>query len=112
MKTLRSIIKKEYILSKRLLRKLSGSHEHTGRVSKGKYSLTTKARRAVVGRNKKLDEGASRQTWKYLDLLNCVSSVAFKKHDTWVQIWTWHLRGTYANSAGPLIRGNHNGSNC
>ena len=57
------------------------------RVSKGKYKLTTKARRKVVGRNKQLDEGAGRQTWKYHDPLNCVALAAFRKHCTWVQTW-------------------------
>ena len=47
-------------------------------VSKGKYNLMTKARRKVVGRNKQLDEGTGRQTWKCLDPLNCVASVAFR----------------------------------
>jgi len=45
--------------------------------NEGKYNLTTKARRAVVGRNKQLDEGAGRQIWKCLDPLNCVASAAF-----------------------------------
>ena len=42
-------------------------------VSKGKYNLTTKARREVVGRNKQLDEGAGRHIWKCLGPLNCVA---------------------------------------
>ena len=46
-------------------------------VQKSKYNLTTKARRAVVGRNEQLDEGAGRQTWKCLDPLNCVAPAAF-----------------------------------
>ena len=46
-------------------------------VSKGTYNLTTKARRADVGRNKQLDEGAGRQIWKCLDPLNCVASAEF-----------------------------------
>ena len=54
-------------------------------ISKGKYYLTTVARRAVVGRNKQLDKGAGRQPWKCFDLLNCVASIAFRKHGTWVQ---------------------------
>ena len=41
-------------------------------VSKGEYNLTTEARWAVVGRNKQIDEGADRQTWKYIDPLNCI----------------------------------------
>ncbi len=41
--------------------KQSESAEHMDRVRKGKYNLTTKARRKVVGRNKQLDEGAGRQ---------------------------------------------------
>ena len=45
-----------------LLRKLSKSFEHMGMTSKGKYDLTNKARRKVVGRNAKLDKGAGRQT--------------------------------------------------
>ena len=55
----------------------SESIEQTGTVSKVKYNLTTKARRAVVGRNKQLDKGAGRQIWKCLDPLNCVASAAF-----------------------------------
>ena len=43
----------------------------------GMYDLTTKARRAVVGRNTQLDEGAGRNIWKCLDLLNCVALAAF-----------------------------------
>ena len=39
--------------------------------------LMTHARWAVVGRNKQLDEGAGRQSWKCLDPLNCVAPVAF-----------------------------------
>ena len=46
-------------------------------VSKGKHNLTTKARRAVVGRYKQPDEGAGGQIWKCLDPLNCVASAAF-----------------------------------
>ena len=61
--------------------------------NEGKYDLTTKARRAVVGKNKQPDEGAGRQIWKCLDPLNCVALAAFWKHGTWVQIWTWHFRG-------------------
>ena len=56
-------------------------------VSKGKYNLTTKARQAFVGIKKQLDKGTGRQSWKCHDLLNCVALVAFRKHDTWVQIW-------------------------
>ena len=33
----------------------------------GTYDLTTKARQAVVGSSKQLDEGAGRQIWKCLD---------------------------------------------
>ena len=55
-------------------------------VSVSTYSITTMARRKVVGRNKQLDECAGRQTWKCLDPLNCVASIAFRKHGTWVQI--------------------------
>ena len=72
---------------------------------KGKHNLTTKARRAVVGRNKQLDEGAGRQIWKCHDPLNCVTPVAFWKHGTWVQLWhlganmDWHFWGTSADSA-------------
>ena len=51
-------------------------------VNEGKYDLTTKARRAVVGRNKQLDEGTGRPIWKCLDPLNCVTLGAFRKHDT------------------------------
>ena len=40
-----------------------------------------------MGRNKQLDEGADRQTWRCHDPLNCVASVALRKHGTWVQIW-------------------------
>ena len=42
-----------------------------------------------MGRNKQLDGGGGggRQTWKCLDPLNCVASVAFRKHGTWVQIF-------------------------
>ena len=47
------------------------------RVNDGMYDLTTKARWAVVGRNKQLDEVTGRQTWKCLDPLNCVASAAF-----------------------------------
>ena len=49
----------------------------------------TKARWVVMNRNKQLDKGAGvgRQSWKCLDLLNFVASVAFRKHGTWVQIW-------------------------
>ena len=54
-------------------------------VNNGMYDLATKAGQAVVGRNKQLDEGAGRQIWKCLDLLNCVALVAFGKHGTWVQ---------------------------
>ena len=57
------------------------------RLSKGKYNLTTKARRKFVDRNKQLVEGADRQTWKYHVPLICVALVAFRKHGTWVQIW-------------------------
>ena len=63
------------------------------KVSKGKYNLMTKARRNVMGRNKQLDEGTSRQTWKCNDPLNCVALVALRKHGTWVQTWTWRFRG-------------------
>ena len=63
------------------------ARKYTGKVGKGKYNRTTKARQNVVGRNKQLDEGAGRQTWKYHDPLNCVNSVAFRKHDKWVQTW-------------------------
>ena len=66
-----------------------------GTVSKGKYNGTTKARRKVVGRYKQLDEGVGRQTWKCYDPLDCVALVAFKKHGTWVQTWTWHFRGLF-----------------
>ena len=52
------------------------------RVSKGLYKLMTKTRQKVVGRNKQLDKGAGGHTWKCLDPLNCVASVAFRKHDT------------------------------
>ena len=51
----------------------SNSTPHT--LTDSTYDLTTKARWAVVGRNKQLDEGTSRQTWKYLELLNCDASV-------------------------------------
>ena len=57
------------------------------RVSKGKYNLTTKARRKVLGRNKQLDEGVGSQTRKCHDPLNCVALIAFRKHDTWAQTW-------------------------
>ena len=69
----------EAICWNQLLKKRSVNHEHTGTVSKGEYNLTTKARRKAVGRNKQLDEGTDveRQTWKYLDPLNCVASTAF-----------------------------------
>ena len=70
--------------SKRPLEKRCESIDHSK--SKRKYDLMTKARWAVVGRNKQLDEGADRQTWKCLDLLNCAALVAFRKHGTWVQI--------------------------
>ena len=68
----------------------------------GKYDLMTKARRKVMGRNKQPDKGAGRQSWKCLDPLNCVASAAFRKHDTWVQAWTWHFQGTSHKSADPL----------
>ena len=68
-------------------RKRSDSIEHTCAVSKGKYDLTTKAKRKVVGRNKQLDEGTDRQTCKCRDPLNCVDSVVFRKHSTWEQTW-------------------------
>ena len=46
-----------------------------------------------MGRNKQLNEGAGRQTWKSHNPLNCVASAAFRKHCTWVQTWTWHFQG-------------------
>ena len=52
------------------------------------YDLATKAKPAAVGRNKQLDKGAGRQTWKFLDLLDYVALAAFRKHGTWVQTWT------------------------
>ena len=70
-------------------------------VSKGKHDLTTNARRKVMGRNKQLDEGAGRQTWKCHDPLNCIASVAFRKHGSWVQIWIWPFWGTLHKSAVP-----------
>ena len=68
-------MKKGKLFSKLLLRNQRESLEHTGTESKGKFNLTTKARRAVVGRNKQLYEGADtgRQTWKYHNSLNCVA---------------------------------------
>ena len=51
--------------------------EHMGRVSKGKYDLTTKARQGVVGRNKQLDEGVGKQIWKCHGPLNCIASASF-----------------------------------
>ena len=48
-----------------------------GTVCKGKFGLTTRARRAVMGKNKQLDEDAGRQIWKYHDPLNCVALAAF-----------------------------------
>ena len=69
----------------------------------GKYDLMTKASQKVVGRHKQLDEGAGRQTWKCHDPLNCVVSIAFRKHGTcWAQTWTWHFRGTCINRLEPL----------
>ena len=55
----------------------------------GTYDFTTNARKAVVGRNKELDEGAGRQIWKCLDPLNCVAPAAFWKHGTWCKYGTW-----------------------
>ena len=59
----------------------------------GSYDLTTKARRAVMGRHKQLDGGAGRQIWKCLDPLNCVAMAVFWKLGTWVQTWTWIFWG-------------------
>ena len=73
-------------ISEWLLRMRNDSFEQH-RVNKGKYNLTTKARRKVVGRNKQLDEGAGRQNRKCLDPLNCVAPAAFWKHSTGVQLW-------------------------
>ena len=84
-KQMPSTMKKRQLFSKWPLRNQSESTKT--RVSKGKYNLTTKARWAVEGRNKQLDEGAGRQIWKCLDPLNCVALAVFWKHGTWVQIW-------------------------
>ena len=70
-------------------------------VNVGEYKLATKANRNVVGRKKQLDKGACRQTWKHHDPLSCVASVAFRKHGTWMQTWTWHFRSIPADSADP-----------
>ena len=57
------------------------------------YDLTTKARQKVMCKNKQLDKGAGWITWKCLDPLNYVASVAFWKLGTWVQTCTWNFQG-------------------
>ena len=73
---------------------LEGSNITPHTLNDSKYNLTTMARWAVLGGNIQLDEGTGRQIWKCLDPLNCVASVAFWKHGTWVQTWTWNFQGT------------------
>ena len=53
----------------------------------GTYDLTAMTRRKVVGRNKQLDKGTGRYSWKCHDPLNCEALVAFWKVGTCVQIW-------------------------
>ena len=66
------------------------------RVSKGKYNLTTNARRKAAGGNKQVDDNAGRQTWKCHDPLNYVAAVAFRRHGASSTLRTLRKRGAVA----------------
>ena len=99
----------------------------TGKANYGKYNLTTRARRAVVGRNKQLDKGGGRKKWKCHHPLNCAALAVHVKlwlhfestahgckhglgifgvhcinqlSSTWLRPWAWSLGVDYLS---PLV---------